>query len=32
MHFKAVPPYLNYNYSLQAMWSTTLAVLLIVFS
>ncbi len=31
MHFKAVPPYLNYNYSLQAMWSTTLAVLLIVF-
>ncbi len=31
MHFKAVPPYLNYNYSLKAMWSTTLAVLLIVF-
>ncbi|ENM5730123.1 RNase E specificity factor CsrD [Vibrio mimicus] len=31
MHFKAVPPYLSYNYSLQAMWSTTLAVLLIIF-
>ncbi|MGC9553041.1 RNase E specificity factor CsrD [Vibrio metoecus] len=31
MHFKAIPPYLSYNYSLQAMWSTTLAVLLIIF-
>lgn len=31
MHFKAIPPYLSYNYSLQAMWSTTLAVLVIIF-
>ncbi|EGA67113.1 RNase E specificity factor CsrD [Vibrio brasiliensis] len=31
IRFKAVPPYIGYGYSLQALWSTTLAVGLIVF-
>ncbi len=32
IHFKAVPPYVGFSYSIGAMWSITLAVLLIVFS
>ncbi|MDC0611776.1 RNase E specificity factor CsrD [Vibrio sp.] len=31
LHFKAVPPYIGYTYSLGAMWSITLAVILIIF-
>ncbi|MBL4248148.1 RNase E specificity factor CsrD [Vibrio fluvialis] len=31
VHFKAVPPYLGYGYSMGAMWSISLAVALIVF-
>jgi RNase E specificity factor CsrD len=31
LHFKAVPPYIGYSYSLSAMWSTTLAVILVIF-
>jgi RNase E specificity factor CsrD len=31
LHFKAVPPYINFAYSLSAMWSTTFAIMLIVF-
>ncbi len=30
IHFKAVPPYIGFAYSLSAMWSTTFAVILIV--
>ncbi|WP_070963213.1 RNase E specificity factor CsrD [Vibrio sonorensis] len=29
--FKAIPPYIGYGYSMQALWSITLAVVLIVF-
>lgn len=29
--FKAVPPYLGYGYSIQALWSITIAVMLVVF-
>ena len=31
LHFKAVPPYIGYGYSLEALWSITLAVILIIF-
>lgn len=31
IRFKAVPPYIGYGYSMQALWSITLAVALIVF-
>lgn len=31
LRFKAVPPYIGYGYSMQALWSITLAVVLIVF-
>ncbi|MDN3608301.1 RNase E specificity factor CsrD [Vibrio ostreicida] len=31
LHFKAVPPYFGLGYSLEALWSITLAVVLIVF-
>ncbi|WP_423839915.1 RNase E specificity factor CsrD [Vibrio mytili] len=31
IHFKALPPYLGYSYSLHALWSITLAVILIIF-
>jgi len=31
LHFKAIPPYIGYTYSLGAMWSITLAVALIIF-
>ncbi|WP_217518145.1 RNase E specificity factor CsrD [Vibrio metschnikovii] len=31
IHFKAVPPYLGYNYSFGAMWSITLAIGLVIF-
>lgn len=31
IHFKAIPPYIGYSYSLSAMWSITLAVALIAF-
>ncbi|MBN3493499.1 RNase E specificity factor CsrD [Vibrio neptunius] len=31
LHFKAVPPYIGYGYSLEALWSITLAVVLIIF-
>lgn len=31
IHFKAVPPYIGYGYSIQALWSITLAVAFIVF-
>ncbi|MFY2509765.1 RNase E specificity factor CsrD [Vibrio pectenicida] len=31
LHFRAVPPYIGYGYSLEALWSITLAVILIVF-
>ncbi|MHC6801989.1 RNase E specificity factor CsrD, partial [Vibrio antiquarius] len=31
IHFKAIPPYLGYSYSMQALWSITLAVILIIF-
>ena len=29
--FKAVPPYIGYGYSIQALWSITIAVLLVIF-
>lgn len=29
--FKAVPPYIGYSYSLQALWSITIAVILVIF-
>ena len=31
IRFKAVPPYIGYGYSMQALWSITLAVILIIF-
>ncbi|MGR5069501.1 RNase E specificity factor CsrD [Vibrio alfacsensis] len=31
IYFKAIPPYLGYGYSMQALWSITLAVILIIF-
>ncbi|MDH5879191.1 RNase E specificity factor CsrD [Vibrio cyclitrophicus ZF205] len=31
IEFKALPPYIGYNYSMEAMWSITLAVALIIF-
>lgn len=31
LRFQAVPPYIGYGYSMQALWSITLAVILIVF-
>ncbi len=31
IRFKAIPPYLGYSYSMQALWSITLAVILIIF-
>ncbi|NRF64989.1 RNase E specificity factor CsrD [Vibrio coralliilyticus] len=31
LQFKAVPPYIGYGYSLEALWSITLAVALIIF-
>ncbi|MCE0493444.1 RNase E specificity factor CsrD [Vibrio salinus] len=31
LHFKAVPPYIGYTYSMGAMWSITLAVAFIIF-
>ncbi|EDP58122.1 RNase E specificity factor CsrD [Vibrio sp. AND4] len=31
IYFKAIPPYLGYGYSMQALWSITLAVVLIIF-
>ncbi|MCC4785158.1 RNase E specificity factor CsrD [Vibrio splendidus] len=31
IEFKALPPYIGYSYSLEAMWSITLAVALIIF-
>ncbi|MEZ9565433.1 RNase E specificity factor CsrD [Vibrio artabrorum] len=31
IEFKALPPYIGYNYSFEAMWSITLAVALIIF-
>lgn len=31
LHFKAVPPYIGYTYSLGSMWSITLAVAFIIF-
>ncbi len=31
IHFKAVPPYVGFSYSIGAMWSITLAVVFIVF-
>ncbi|MEZ9436960.1 RNase E specificity factor CsrD [Vibrio atlanticus] len=31
IEFKALPPYIGYNYSIEAMWSITLAVALILF-
>ncbi|CAH1557357.1 RNase E specificity factor CsrD [Vibrio rotiferianus] len=31
IHFKVLPPYLGYGYSMQALWSITLAVVLIIF-
>lgn len=31
LHFKAVPPYIGYTYSIGAMWSITLAVAFIIF-
>lgn len=31
IYFKALPPYLGYGYSMQALWSITLAVVLIIF-
>jgi RNase E specificity factor CsrD len=31
IHFKAIPPYLGFSYSMQALWSITLAVILIIF-
>tara|TARA_Y100001956_G_scaffold82830_1_gene106001 strand:+ start:11027 stop:12970 length:1944 start_codon:yes stop_codon:yes gene_type:complete len=31
LRFKAVPPYIGYGYSMQALWSITLAVILIIF-
>ncbi|MDA0128916.1 RNase E specificity factor CsrD [Vibrio sp. MarTm2] len=31
IRFKAVPPYIGYGYSMQALWSITLAVVLIIF-
>ncbi|GLT17104.1 RNase E specificity factor CsrD [Vibrio zhanjiangensis] len=31
LHFRAVPPYIGYGYSIEALWSITLAVALIIF-
>ncbi|MDF2155619.1 RNase E specificity factor CsrD [Vibrio sp. CAU 1672] len=31
IRFKAIPPYFGYGYSMQALWSITLAVILIIF-
>ncbi len=31
IYFKAIPPYLGFGYSIQALWSITLAVILIIF-
>ncbi len=31
IHFKAIPPYMGFGYSIQALWSITLAVILIIF-
>ncbi len=31
VYFKAIPPYVGFQYSMQAFWSITLAVLLVVF-
>ena len=31
IEFKALPPYIGYNYSMEAMWSITLAVALVLF-
>lgn len=31
IEFKALPPYIGYNYSLEALWSITLAVALVIF-
>lgn len=31
INFKAVPPYIGYGYSLQAMWSITMAIGLVIF-
>ncbi|NAZ45572.1 RNase E specificity factor CsrD [Vibrio toranzoniae] len=31
IEFKALPPYIGYSYSMEAMWSITLAVVLIIF-
>lgn len=31
IEFKALPPYIGYSYSMEAMWSITLAVFLIIF-
>lgn len=31
IRFKAVPPYIGYGYSMQALWSITLAIMLIIF-
>ncbi len=31
IRFKAVPPYIGYGYSMQALWSVTLAIMLIIF-
>jgi len=31
IHFKVIPPYLGYSYSMQALWSITFAVILIIF-
>lgn len=31
LRFKAVPPYIGYGYSMQALWSVTLAVMLVIF-
>ena len=31
LHFKVIPPYVGFSYSLSAMWSTTFAVILVIF-
>lgn len=31
IHFKAIPPYIGFGYSMQALWSITLAIGLVVF-
>ncbi|CAM3723242.1 RNase E specificity factor CsrD [Vibrio aerogenes CECT 7868] len=31
LHFKILPPYVGFTYSFSAMWSTTLAIVLIIF-